>query len=307
MNEKIKNFAKSLGFHLVSIIPAERLLEDEKHLKEWIGNGYFADLEYMKKEFFKRSDPVKILPKAKSMICLAMNYYQERKNKSENGQVARYAWGKDYHSVIEKKLKKLRKFIIENSSEDLTKKDFKLYSDAGSLLERAFAVKAGLGFIGKNTMLITKEYGSWVFLAEIITTLKLDYDTPEPITMSCGSCTRCLDACPAKALAKPYILDANKCISYQTIEKKDSVSVNTAGNVFGCDICQNVCPHNCRAKQTDVKEFLEHRAGSNLNYEKINRMNEEEFAEEYKGSPIKRAGLKKLKNTFRNMLSSKTS
>jgi len=302
MNEEIKKFAKELGFHLVSIIPAEWLKEDEKYLTEWIKSGYSADLEYMKKEFSKRADPKKSLPKAKSIICLAMNYYQERKNNSKDAMVARYAWGKDYHGVIEKKLKKLRRFIIENSLKSLTKKDFKLYSDAGSLLERAFAAKAGLGFIGKNTMLITKEYGSWVFLAEIITTLELDYDNPKPINMSCGSCTRCLDACPTKALGKPYVLDANKCISYQTIEKKGDVSVNVDGNVFGCDICQNVCPHNCRAKQTDIKEFLDYRAGPNLCANEIENMTEDEFAEKYKGSPIKRAGLKKLKSTLKNML-----
>ena len=307
MNNKIKSFAKSLGFHLVSIIPSEILDEDGNRLEKWVNDGLAADLEYMKKDTSRRIDPSKSLPGAKSIICLAMNYYQDRKNASKDEKVARYAWGKDYHLVIKKKLKKLRTFIIENSQENLSKKDFKLYSDAGPILERAYAVRAGLGFIGKNTTLITKEYGSWVFLAEIITTAKLDYDKPVIPQMSCGTCTKCIDACPTKALSKPYVVDANKCISYQTIEKKDSTDIDTNGCVFGCDICQEVCPHNIRAKQTDVEEFTNHRAGENLDAQEILNMTEKEFAEKYKGSPIKRAGLKKLKNTIKNMLSSGSS
>lgn len=302
MNESIKKFAKSLGFNLVSILPAKAFHDDEKYLYDWINNGYAADLDYMKKDPEKRIDPKKSLPGAKSVICLALNYYQENKSEESNGKVARYAWGKDYHSVVEKKLKKLRRFIIENSGEKITEKNFKLYCDAGPFLERANAVFGGLGFIGKNTALITKDYGSWVFLAEIITTLELEYDRPVNLKMSCGTCTKCIDACPAKAIIKPYVVDANKCISYRTIEKKGDVGGDTCGYVFGCDICQEVCPHNCRAKETEVEEFTNHRAGPNLNYDEIMNMTEEEFNEKYKGSPIKRAGLKKLKSTFKNMV-----
>lgn len=302
MNDSIKKFAKSLGFHLVSIVPAHCVLEDEKYFDKWIDGGFAADLDYMKKDPERRSNPEKSLPGAKSVICLAMNYYQNREENTKRGKVARYAWGRDYHLVIEKKLKKIRQFIIENSDGNLTKKDFKLYNDAGPFLERAYAVKAGFGFVGKNTMLITKDYGSWVFLAEIITTLELEYDKPVDQKMSCGTCTKCIDACPTKALKEPYLVDANKCISYQTIEKKDGVSVDTKGNVFGCDICQEVCPHNCRAKKTDVEEFLNHIAGPNLDHGEMVGMAEDEFLAKYSGSPIKRAGLKKLKNTFENMV-----
>lgn len=306
MNEDIKKFAKSLGFHLVSIIPSLCLNEEEKYLNDWIKKGYAAELEYMKKNADRRGDPRENLQNAKSIICLAMNYYQPRK-RSGGGKVARYAWGKDYHNVIEKKLKKIRNFIIENADENLTKKDFKLYNDAGPLLERAYAAKSGLGFIGKNSSLITKDFGSWVLLSEIITTLKLPYDKPKTLPMSCGSCTKCIDACPAKAIVAPYTIDASKCISYQTIEKKGDVTGDTNGYVFGCDICQEVCPHNCRSKKTDISEFLDHRAGENLNLKELESMTESEFAEKYKGSPIKRAGLKKLKNTLKNMVSSKSS
>lgn len=307
MNEEIKKYANSLGFHIVSITPAEPLKENEKYLYDWIQSGFSADLEYMKNDVSRRSDPSKSLPGAKTIICFAVNYYQPRGDKNEILKVARYAWGKDYHSVIEKKLKKIRSFIIENTGQDLSKKDFKLYSDAGPILERAFASKGGVGFIGKNTTLITKEYGSWVFLAEIITTLELEYDDPVNQKMSCGTCTKCIDACPTKALKEPYVVDSNKCISYQTIEKKGDTNVDTKGYIFGCDICQEVCPHNCRAQITDVEEFLDHRAGSNLSAGEISKMTEKEFAEKYQGSPIKRAGLKKLKNTLKSMLSSDAS
>lgn len=295
----IKEFAKSLGFHLVKVIPAYPLAEDRKYFNEWLKHGYSADLEYMK----KRSDLNEILPGAKSVICLGMNYYQQLPEKMPKnaGRVARYAWGKDYHTVIEKKLKKIRQFIIEKNG-NARKTDFKLYVDAGPILERAYAAKAGLGFIGKNTTLITKEYGSWVFLSEIITTLELDYDKPGNIQGSCGSCTRCMEACPTKAIVKPYELDARRCISYQTIENKgeipEEIKKNMGDRVLGCDICQEVCPHNCRAKQTDVDEFLKHRAGPFIE----KPLTEDEFNEKYAGSPLKRAGLKAILRNIISML-----
>jgi epoxyqueuosine reductase len=163
-------------------------------------------------------------------------------------------------------------------------------------LERGFAAKAGLGFIGKNTTLITQKFGSWVFLSEIITTLELPYDKPKKQFASCGTCTKCIDACPTKALIKPYVLDARKCISYLTIESKKEIQPELkeklGDKIFGCDICQEVCPHNCKAKQTDIEEFLSHRAGPYLNLNEIKNMTKDEFNEKYKGSPIKRAGLK---------------
>ncbi|MBD3156675.1 tRNA epoxyqueuosine(34) reductase QueG [Candidatus Peregrinibacteria bacterium] len=307
MDKHIKQYARSLGFHMVGISPATRLEREKEHLDAWLMKGYEADLAYMKKHADRRTDACQSLPGAKSIICLAMNYYQKRGDQpgdEARAKVARYAWGKDYHIVIEKKLKKIRRFIIANAGKALSKKDFKLYCDAGPILERAHAVRAGLGFIGKNTMLITPRYGSWVFLAEIITTLSLPYDMPFNKEMGCGDCTRCMDACPVKAIVRPYRIDANKCIAYQTIEKKDSVEGRTHGFVFGCDVCQEVCPHNCRAQQTDTKEFLKHRAGQSLNVQRILAMSEEEFVKAYPASPIKRAGLKKLKNTLRTMVSS---
>jgi len=314
LSEKIKEHAYSLGFNIVKIIPAEPLPADGKYLKDWLDKGYSGDLEYMKKEPEKRFKPDQIIQKAKSIICLAINYYQEFKSDNKKfGRIARYAWGKDYHSVIEKKLKKLRKFILENSQASIL--DFKLYNDAGPILERSYAAKAGIGFVGKNTAIITKEYGSWVFLSEIITTIKLDYDKQNNIFskeeeqlngLSCGTCQRCIDSCPTKALIKPYTLDARKCISYQTIENKNDIAPEIRkkmdNRIFGCDICQEVCPHNCRAKQTEVKEFLNHIAGPMMNPEEIYNMNESEFNEKFKGSPVKRAGCSGIKRNIKHML-----
>jgi epoxyqueuosine reductase len=301
MNKEIKDFAKELGFDLIRIVSAEPLAEEAEYFKKWLDAGYEGDMEYMLKNPNARSNPREILPGAKSVICLAMNYYQ--KGSHGNFKVARYAFGKDYHKVIEKKLKKLRQFIIEKTG--ATKQDFKLYSDAGPILERAFAAKAGLGFIGKNTTLITPEFGSWVFLAEIITTLELEFDAPiHKFTGACGSCDRCIKACPTGALTKPYQLDARKCISYQTIENKGELAIDIQDRAFGCDICQEVCPHNCRAKKTNSSEFLNHIAGPALNPNEINQMNEEEFNEKFTGSPLKRAGLKILKRNIKNMVKS---
>lgn len=316
LSAKIKEYAEALGFDIVKIIPAESLPANGGYFMNWLKNGFAGDLEYMKKTPEKRFNPREILPEAKSIICLAVNYFQktDKPVNAGSGLIARYAWGKDYHAILEKKLKKLRKFIIENSDSKI--QDYKLYTDAGPLLERAFAAKAGLGFIGKNTSLITKEYGSWVFLSEIITTLELDYDKQTNgflqekegalRALSCGSCRKCIDACPAKAIVKPYIIDARKCISYITIENKKNIPSAIRkiikNRIFGCDICQEVCPHNCRAQITKIKEFTEHIAGPCLNPNEINKMSEREFNEKFRGSPIKRAGYKGIIRNIKHML-----
>ncbi|MBN1495018.1 tRNA epoxyqueuosine(34) reductase QueG [Candidatus Peregrinibacteria bacterium] len=306
----LRSYAKSLGFDIVRILPAINLKRDGRHLQTWLKKGLSADLGYMKNQPEKRFTPAINLAGAKSIICLAMNYFQpmplkkaDDKNKNY-GRVARYAWGRDYHKTIEKKLKKLRKFIIEKTNASL--KDFKLYSDAGPFLDRAYAAKAGIGFIGKNTTLITKEYGSWVFLAEVITTLKLDYDKQNLRALSCGSCNKCIQACPTGALIAPYTLDTSKCIAYQTIENKKKIPAHIRSKmknrIFGCDICQEVCPHNIRAKTTKVSDFLNHITGPHLDAAKVKKMTEAEFNKKFAGSPIKRAGYKGIIRNIKHML-----
>ncbi len=297
LTQKIKNFAlEEAGFDLVGISPAKLAATHEAALKTWIQNNFHGSMDYMARDPERRANPEKVLPSARSVISLAVNYFHpedEKPEKTPAGKVAKYAYGKDYHKVIEKKLKRLSRFIMEISGSGV---EVKSYVDTGPVLEKAFAAQGGLGFFGKNTNIITRNYGSWVFLASLLTNLELVAD--EPHTGSCGSCRICLDACPTEALLGNYQMDATKCISYLTIEDKtpavahNHASSKTGEWIFGCDICQDVCPYNFRAKTTRHAElYPDKKAGTWLSVEKINSMNQEEFQESFQGSPVKRPKL----------------
>jgi epoxyqueuosine reductase len=282
--ESIKSFAlNEAGFDLVGITSAELPVFHETALSSWIENGYAGSMEYMERAPERRAHP-----RARSVIALAVNYYHPEDSKPADfhtpGKVAKYAYGADYHKLIEKKLKKLSYYVLTVGGADTQVKG---YVDTGPLLERAFAQRAGLGFFGKNTNIITRNFGSWVFLACLITNLELDQDAPH--AGSCGSCRICLDACPTGALLGNYTLDATRCISYLTIESKDPVPERLRAGVgewaFGCDICQDVCPYNFRAKTTRHEELYPlKKAGTWLDLANV---------EILPGSPLKRA--KKLK------------
>ncbi len=245
-------------------------------------------MEYMTREPVRRAHPEKSLPSAKTVVSLALNYFHPEDEKpaaGRHGKVAKYAYGRDYHKVIEKKLKRLSAFVVEAGGEGT---EVKSYVDTGPILEKAFAQQAGLGFFGKNTNIITRNYGSWVFLASLITNLDLAPDVPH--AGACGSCRLCIDACPTEALPGDYTIDATRCISYLTIEAKEEIPAALAAGLgewsFGCDVCQDVCPYNFRAKTTKEKEFYpEKKAGTWVDLDKA-------FAAE--GSPLKRA--KRLKH-----------
>jgi epoxyqueuosine reductase len=253
----------------------------------------------MKRDWQRRARPAELLPGAKSVIALAASYYagdslvdyspsEEGRKRKQPGRIARYAWGKDYHKVLDKRLGSLVRYLQALAPDARCK----TYVDTGPLLERAIAQRSGLGFIGKNTMLITRGLGSWVFLASIVTTLKLPADGPD--TRSCGSCRLCIDACPTEALAEPYHLDARRCISYLTIEAKSPIPESFQSPVgtwlFGCDICQEVCPHNTRIPVTPVPEFQPAAgAGPALNPDDILAMNDSQFEARFAGTPLKRA------------------
>ncbi|MBI4835873.1 MAG: tRNA epoxyqueuosine(34) reductase QueG [Candidatus Abawacabacteria bacterium] len=241
----IYQLAKDQGFQLVKVATAQKLAAEKIAYLQWLEKNHHGEMHYLSRDPAKRTDPDKILPGAKSIILVALNYYQDSPDMIK---VARYAKAKpDYHTVFEKKLQELQKKLTEHFSSI----EAKFYVDYGPLMERPYAAQASMGFIGKNTLLITKEFGSWVVLGEIITTLDL---VPEPAEKhgSCGSCRRCLDICPTGALKDNYDLDSNLCISYLTIEYKGSIPVNLRKKIgtwlFGCDLCQEVCPHNSRAK-----------------------------------------------------------
>lgn len=252
-SSQVKQKALELGFHKVGIATVGEQPEVQ-HLQAWLALGYQADMAWMKNP--KRQDIRLVMPEVRSLICVALNYYtpDQRPDGHEYAKISRYGWGRDYHKVLHKKLKALNNWLLE--LEQGIQAHY--YADTAPVGDKAWAQKAGIGWIAKNGNLITREYGSWVFLGEVLTNLDLTPDTPH--TQHCGSCTRCLDACPTSAITAPFVVDANRCIAYHTIENRDQIPEAIAsqmqGWVAGCDICQDVCPWNQRfARQTDILEF----------------------------------------------------
>lgn len=250
--DQIRQKAHELGFELVGMTPALSL-PDLDFFRWWLDQGYAGTMDYLRRGMEKRGDPEKVLPGVKSVICCGLNYHTGTKA----GPISSYAWGDDYHEVVGDRLRKLETYIKEEI--DPTAKT-KSYVDTGPVLERSYAARAGIGWIGRNTMLINNGIGSFLFLGEILTTMEFepsDYDRPG--LDQCGSCTRCLEACPTGALVEPGVLDSNRCISYLTIEYRGDFSEeqekNIGGHLYGCDICQTVCPYNERIPVTPLKEF----------------------------------------------------
>ncbi|MBI3995988.1 MAG: tRNA epoxyqueuosine(34) reductase QueG [Nitrospirae bacterium] len=313
LTQRIIDQARALGFDAVGIAAADRLEQDGHALTQWLAQGRHAGMGYMAREPRRRSHPQKVLPGAKSVIVLAMNYAPGQAAIVSGdrfeicphpvlGHVSRYAWGRDYHRVIEERLSQLEVFIRDAAGPGT---DCRGYVDHGPVLEKAFARQAGIGFIGKNTLLITEAFGSWVFLSVILTTIRLE--PGEPQTSHCGSCRLCLDACPTGALIAPYQLDANRCISYLTIENKeeipDAFKPKLNGWVFGCDICQEVCPYNAHPKPTAVKEFQpDQGAGPWLDLERVTALDSDvKFRAAFKDTPLlrpKRGGLQRNANAL---------
>ncbi|MGB3940567.1 MAG: tRNA epoxyqueuosine(34) reductase QueG [Candidatus Manganitrophaceae bacterium] len=303
LTEEIKSIALALGFHRVGITSADPVKEAGRQFSEWLADGFAAEMTYLSKSPEIRSDPRRRFPEAKSMICLALNYYQSPPQTfgkefgtteqtpsadQSKGKIARYAWGEDYHTVIEEKLAELIIAIEVRGG-----RCWKGYVDHGPLLERAFAERAGIGFVGKNTLLITPNYGSWVFLAEVVTDLSLEID--RPAVSECGACRRCLDACPTGALTEPFRLDARRCLSYLTIENKGPIPeeylTRMEGWLFGCDLCQEVCPFNRSPIETDVARLSHTRgAGPSIFLDDIRSIGETRlFKERFGHTPLARA------------------
>lgn len=300
LTTRIKHKAIDLGFDLVGITAAQRAARADAYT-HWVAAGHAGEMAYMKRDVERRRDPRQIVPEARSLVVVGLSHYtlelpREIKNDPSRGLIARYAWGADYHDVMTPRLHELRDFIQTQTQHDIQSK---VYVDTGAVLERDFAEQAGLGFTGKNTCLIHPSMGSWIFLGEIIVDLELDYD--KAITnIGCGTCTRCLVACPTEAFVAPYVLDARRCISYYTIELKGSIprALRTLmGNrIFGCDDCQDVCPWPQRfAQPTSEKSFFpvdfDYAAPKLLD---LIRLTPQAFKQRFKGTPIlrtKRRGL----------------
>jgi epoxyqueuosine reductase len=256
-SEVIKQKALEIGFHKVGVaaIALSSQTEAADRLNHWLELGYQGEMEWMKNP--KRQNIYLTMPEVKSVIAVALNYYtpHQRPEGKEYGKISRYGWGRDYHKIMHKKLKILCNWLESENGGIMTK----YYADTGPISDKFWAQQAGLGWIAKNGNLITREYGSWIFLGEVLTNLQLSYDLPHD--RHCGSCTRCLEACPTKAITSPYVVDANRCIAYHTIENRaenlpEAIAQNLSGWVAGCDICQDVCPWNQRFSQpTNVREF----------------------------------------------------
>lgn len=284
---RIKELAKQVGFDLCGITSAEVIPEARDRYIQWIKQGYHGSMSWLE-DVERRTNPRGVIAEARSVIMLALNYYSSQKPEEETGIIARYARGRDYHKVIAS----MQKHLILLLRQEYPDAIFKSYVDYGPFLERPYAEKAGLGFIGKNGMLITEEFGSYVFLAEIITSLELPEDTPG--TRRCGTCTRCLTSCPTQAFVADGMLDAKKCLAFYTIESKEEeipeeVRAVMKGRAFGCDICQEVCPYNnrLRNKETTVEDFAPRYTA--IGPEDPALASDEAFFSAFAGTPLMRA------------------
>lgn len=298
-NDIVIQKAKAIGFDLVGFAKAEILHTETEKLNEWLSLGYQAGMDYMEKNLDKRKNVKNILNGAKSIISLGLNYHTEENYSDDElikskqaGKISRYAWGKDYHLVIWKLLNELENSLkeIDPIFESLS------YVDTGPVMDKAWAVRSGIGWLGKHTNVINRELGSWIFLSNIICNYEFEYSSPIPDF--CGSCTACIEACPTGAIVQKYVVDSNKCISYLTIENKNEIPdvfKDKFDNwLFGCDICQDVCPWNLKFTElTHVKVFYP--LQKELQVDEVLMMNEEEFKEKFQISPVKRAKLKGLK------------
>jgi len=238
----IKNEAKRLGFLSCGMSRAEFLSDEAPRLEAWLKKGMHGEMSYMENHFDKRLDPTLLVPGAKSVISLLLNYFPSETQHPDSYKISKYAYGMDYHFVIKDKLKSLLNFI----QDEIGEVDGRAFVDSAPVLDKAWAAKSGLGWIGKNSNLLSKQVGSFFFVAELIVDLELEYDTP--VTDHCGTCTACIEACPTEAIVQPYVVDGSKCISYLTIELKNEIPAEFHDKmddwIFGCDVCQDVCPWN---------------------------------------------------------------
>ncbi len=303
LTQQIQARAHKLGFELVGIIPVAQS-ETIARYQQWIENGYAGKMAYLEKHLSLKTDVRQLLSEAKSVISLAMNYYTLDSPKvlaenPERGQISRYAWGDDYHDIIRKRLSELVDFIKQTAETEL---QTRICVDTAPIIEREYAQKAGIGWIGKNTNLIHWRSGSWYFLAEVLVSIALESETP-PTRGDCGTCTRCIEACPTDAIVEPNLLDSRRCISYLTIELKERIPKalrSKMGNlIYGCDICQEVCPWNSKAVPTDNPAFQPRDGNFAPTLLSLIGMTQEEFSRRFKGSPIKRA---KRRGFLRNVL-----
>ena len=294
----IKTEAYKLGFRFCGFSKAVFLEEEAPRLENWLNNGFNGEMSYMENHFDKRLDPRKLVEGARSVISLALNYYTDQKQEDPSApKISQYAFGEDYHFVIKDKLKQLLEFI----STEIGEVNGRAFVDSAPGLDKAWAKKAGIGWIGKHTNLINKHSGSFFFLAELITDLDLEYDIA-PSKDHCGTCTRCIEACPTDAIIAPYVVDGSRCISYLSIELKNELPSEFKGKMdnwmFGCDICQDVCPWNKFSVLHKEPAFKPHEELLSLTLSDWQEITEDTFKKVFKNSAVKRTKYKGLKRNI---------
>ena len=294
--EFIKSEAKRLGFLSCGISKAGFLEQEAPRLENWLNKNRNGEMSYMENHFDKRLDPTLLVDDAKSVISLLLNYYPEHFQNEDSYKISKYAYGQDYHFVIKEKLKEFL-FSIQSSIGDVSGRAF---VDSAPVLDKAWAAKSGLGWIGKNSNLLTQKVGSFYFIAELIVDLDLEYDSAT--TDHCGNCTACIDACPTEAIVAPYIVDGSKCISYFTIELKENIPQEMKGKfddwAFGCDVCQDVCPWNKFSKANNEPLFNPNPELLSMTKKDWKEITEETFRVVFKDSPLKRAKFQGLKRNI---------
>ena len=297
-SNKIKLAAQKLGFLSCGISKADFLEDEAPRLEQWLSQGHNGSMNYMERNFDKRLDPRILVPGAKSIVSLLLNYHTDQKQiDPEAPKISSYAYGVDYHSVIKNKLKKMMKIIHREIGEV----NGRVFVDSAPVMDKAWAAKSGLGWVGKNTNLISKKVGSFFFIAELILDLELEYDLP--VADHCGSCTACIDACPTEALINPYQIDGSKCISYLTIELKENIPSEFQGKMdnwaFGCDVCQTVCPWNRFSTPNDESAFKPQSDLLSLSKKEWEEMTESVFNTVFKNSAVKRTKFNGLKRNIK--------
>jgi len=284
----VRDLAAKYGFDQCGFSESRRLTEEEPRLENWLTNGYHGKMAYMENHFDKRLDPTRLVKGAKSVISLTYNYFPEKKQREDAPKIAKYAYGEDYHFVLKDKLKSMAAEMTQAFG------DFnaRVFVDSAPVLERAWAANAGLGWVGKHSLLLSKQKGSFFFLAQIISDLEFDYDGPT--TDHCGSCTACIDACPTDAIVADRVIDANRCISYLTIELKNAIDEQYKSSMenwaFGCDICQDVCPWNRFSKPHQETRFNDRPQLLEMSAEDWEEITEDVFKDLFKKSAVKRTG-----------------
>lgn len=305
LTNAIKTEAISLGFNAFGVAKCEKVdAEYMRCYKQWLEHSMHGSMSYLENNLDLREDPTLLLPNCKSIIMVAINYFPQKKQPDNLPKFSYYAYGRDYHKVVKKRLTKLLDFIKNTYSKEV---NGRVFSDSAPVMERYWARKAGLGWIGKNSLLIIPKMGSFFFLGTLLLDIELNYD--EEIESKCGVCSKCMKNCPTGAIIAPRIIDSKRCISYLTIESKNDIPADLlpllGDKLYGCDMCQLVCPWNKYAKPTDVKDFEYRDAYLDLSADDIMNMEESEFDKISEGSAIKRAGLEKLKKTIKAIKTNK--